>query len=199
MHSLCPTYKANKVTSGLHIILELIHQMNERFKGYMATLWSRARKISAVDCNMRDLRGSYVVPTFGFWFPRVELEKLHVGWNLRLHPLMSLGWNLVTVNPSLKRACGRDEANGWNRTKSYLFIPKGRAKGTSHQLQAPFDDQPWNELHWELWEPSNPTQNALIQPDEQSIPSSCNIDFSSIGISSIISVFFGLPEKVHRV
>ena len=31
----------------------------------------------------------------------------------------------------------------WN---SYLFLLKGRIKGVSHQLQAPFDDQPWNEM-----------------------------------------------------
>ena len=29
---------------------------------------------------------------------------------------------------------------------SYSFLLKGKIKGTSHQLQAPFDDQPWNEM-----------------------------------------------------
>ena len=26
------------------------------------------------------------------------------------------------------------------------FLTKGRIKGTNYQLQAPFDDQPWNEM-----------------------------------------------------
>ena len=32
---------------------------------------------------------------------------------------------------------------------SYLLLWKGRTKGASHQLQAPFDDQPWNETNFE--------------------------------------------------
>ena len=31
--------------------------------------------------------------------------------------------------------------------KPPLFLPKGRAKGTNHQLQAPFDDQLRNEMN----------------------------------------------------
>ena len=31
-------------------------------------------------------------------------------------------------------------------SNSYLFLLKGRTKGTSHQLQAPLDDQPWNKM-----------------------------------------------------
>ena len=37
--------------------------------------------------------------------------------------------------------CGRDDANGGNRIPTF-FLPKGRAKDASHQLQALFDDQP---------------------------------------------------------
>ena len=45
----------------------------------------------------------------------------------------------------IKRTCGGDDANG-GVSNSYIFLLKGKTKGTSHQLQALFDDQPWNEM-----------------------------------------------------
>ena len=53
--------------------------------------WSGVRKISVVDYDLTYLKGSYDAPTYGS-SPWVEIKKLHVGWNLHLHPLKNLGW-----------------------------------------------------------------------------------------------------------
>ena len=45
----------------------------------------------------------------------------------------------------IKRTCRGDDANKGG-SNSYLSLMKGRTKGTSHQLQAPLHDQPWNEI-----------------------------------------------------
>ena len=42
----------------------------------------------------------------------------------------------------------RGWGGGGEGTHPYLFLLKGRTKGTSDQLQVPFDDQPWNEMQF---------------------------------------------------
>lgn len=52
--------------------------------------------------------------------------------------------NFFKLNPLLKGLADEMMARGVQN--SYLFPLKGRTKGTSHQLQAPLDDQFWNEV-----------------------------------------------------
>ena len=146
---------------------------------------SHARKISAVDCNMRDLKAPILSQFLVSLLTRVELEKLHIGWNLHLHPLMILEWkisnSILQAKDLWERWCQRMESN------LYLFISK--AKGASHQLQAPFHDQPGGtggELHWEHWEP---TQMLSYNQMSNQPLHLANIDFSSTKFSSVRSFF----------
>ena len=59
---------------------------------WMPPLWWRARKISTIDRDRRGLKAFMLPQAYGFSSPSVELKKLHVGWNLHLHPLMNVGW-----------------------------------------------------------------------------------------------------------
>ena len=70
-------------------------------------------------------KGFYDTPTSGFSCPRVELEKVHVGWNLHLYSLTNLGWIFQTKS-FMKRTCGGDDANKGGGWVKLLPLPSGR-------------------------------------------------------------------------
>jgi hypothetical protein len=117
------------------------------------------------DCQLptNKSKGSYVAPTLGFTSLQVELEKLHVGWNLHLHPLTNFWIKIPKLSPSFK-----------GLAEEMMLVVKFEL------LPLTFERLLHWEHHWELREPygnfKNPTQMLFTQWDEQSTPP--NIQFS---------------------
>ena len=115
----------------------------------IGALWTppvrlRARKISAVYYDLTYPKAT-MLPQLLVSLPlRLSLKFSH--WIKSPPPSTHESWmKIFKLSPSLKGLAEEIMPTGGG-VNSYLFLLKGRTKGTSHRLQALLDYKPWNEM-----------------------------------------------------
>ena len=109
---------------------------------WMPLVWSWARKILTVDCHLTYLKAL-----------TQHMASLPLGQSLKNSTLDEISTSICSQSLDetfqSKFFIKKDLLRGWCQQRGsnpYIFVLKGRTKSTSHQLQAPFDDQSWNEM-----------------------------------------------------